>query len=356
MAVNDPTIDIHLQADRLCYISRETRFSLVVFLTLSSGRPVTIIRHEKDNNVGLADCLISKWIECIDIESGESMPVLESPNQAEGPMLATSNLGSASLMTLENNRRDYMTFTTATEPRGYEFTFGASTLKPDRSYTLRCTPSSLAWWSHSSKGEILSHFHSHNKLPAPETRPLRCHSSAQTTITFSTRSSHPTLPKVTVSLSCAPTFSLSATPLFSFTTTLTLYGPHAITALAERPTVIRLNSDIEILSAKSGERVAPDTIDIYDDGPWEQKDFLQLEPGVPYVEQRSLDATQMDCALVLGGEYVLQMVPVKWLWWSNDSVDEVMRYVGNERSYSALGQVLAIELTCDDERRFSAVE
>ena len=119
------------------------------------------------------------------------------------------------------------------------------------------------------------------------------------------------------------------------------------------------NSDIEILDAVTQQRVAPDLIDDGNmDGPWRRDEFLRLDPEVPCVERRVLDPTRRYSGLEelrVGSVYVLRVLKGGWDWWSEESVDEVMRHAGL-RGDGSLGAVLPIDLVCGEDVRFEVVE
>lgn len=346
-----PRIELRLQADRVLYLSRETRFSLVLFVTLNSEKPVTFVKTDRDLGKGLVNQLVTHSVECVDAESGEAVPVLTAPTWKE------SEGESFSLMTLYDRRSDYLTFTTASAPREYEFHFETSELRSDRTYTIRCHPLTLQWWSHDSREDILSYRASHGKFPPSETPPLPC-SATRNEISFSTRKDLPQPPAVTVSLSAPSTFSRSNNPPFKLTITFTSHAPRPITALAERDNVETSNKDIEIISSETGLPIDSDLIDDGNmSGPWRREEFLRMEPEVPYVESRVLDPTKAYSGLEfvkVGEEYILRMRDSQWTWWSEDSVDEVMRYAG-DRDSGRLGHVPPIELVCQNEVKFRAV-
>lgn len=254
MASKTPRLDVRLQADRILYLSRKTRFSLVLFITLDSEKPVTFIRNGEGLDVGLVNRLITHSVRCVDAESGEEILVLTAPtwkkSEGEGP----------SLMTLYDKRSDYLTFTTATTPREYEFLFETKQLQPDRSYTIRCHPLNLQWWSHDSQEDILSYRASHGELPSSDTPPLPC-SAKCNEIYFSTRKDLPQPPAMAVSLSVPSTLSLSNKPHFRFSITFTAHAPQQVTVLAERDSLKTSNQDIEILFSETRTPVDSDLID-----------------------------------------------------------------------------------------------
>ncbi len=349
-----PKIDIRLQADRLCYLSRQTRFSLVVFLTLDSGRPVTVIRDGGALQAGLVQLLASECIECVDTESGQRMPVLGDSNETKSE---SSDSKNPSLMSLEHHRADYLTFTTASSPRSYELVLDPSKLQPDRNYTIRCKSSALEWWSHDSKEKVLEYLASHGKLPPPEAPPLRCEST--NTVSFDTRNDVPQPPGVDVSLSAPSTLSLSGSPPFEYTISFISHAAKPITVLAERHRIKTTESDVEVLEPSTNTRVAPDIIDDGDiEGPWQREDFLRLIPEVPYVERSVFNPTIAHSGLEdlkVDNQYLLRMPESRWTWWSFDDVDEVMGYAG-ERDTGSLGQVPPIDLICHDEVMFRVVQ
>ncbi|CAF9918726.1 hypothetical protein IMSHALPRED_004389 [Imshaugia aleurites] len=352
MASEAPRIEIRLQANRVLYLSRETRFSLVILITLNSQKPVTFVKVGNELGMGLVNQLITQSVECVDAESEEAVPVLAEPNCNE------SKEECPPLMTIYDRRSDYLTFTTASTPREYEFIFETNKLQSDRIYTVICHPLTLRWWSYDSREDILSYYASHGELPPSETPPLPC-SATRHEISFSTCQDLPQSPAITVSLSAPSTFSLSNNPPFRFTTTFTSHAPQPITALAEREDIKTSNKDVEVLSSETRLPIDSDLIDDGNmSGPWRREDFLRMEPEVPYVESRVLDPTKAYSGfenLRVGEEYVLRMPNSQWPWWSEDSVDEVMSYAG-DRDSGQLGHMPSIELICHDEVRFRAVK
>ena len=105
MATKAPRIQVLLQADRILYLSKKARFSLVILITLDSEKPITIVKHDGDLDVGLVDRLIAQGIKYIDTESREEVPVLTVPTSNK------STRQSFFLMTLYNKRSDHLTFT-----------------------------------------------------------------------------------------------------------------------------------------------------------------------------------------------------------------------------------------------------
>ena len=176
-------------------------------------------------------------------------------------------------------------------------------------------------------------------------------------VTFENRASLPETPKVTVSLSAPSNFSLSNKPPFSFTLTFQTQSDKPITVLAERERIQNGNSDIEILDDGTRTRVAPDLIDDGNmDGPWQREEFLRLEGT--YEEHRVLDPSKPYIGLQelkVGSQYMLRLLDGEFLWWSEDTVDEIMEYAG-DRGDGSLGSAKSIKLVGGDEVKFTVVE
>lgn len=263
-------------------------------------------------------------------------------------------------MTLEPARSNYMTFTTATSPRDYEFTFDSNALKPNRTYQIQYKPSVLHWWSYDSQEQVRKYYDTHEKLPPSETPPLRCEplDGNDSTVIFDTRSGLTPATKVSVSLSAPSTMSLSSKPPFTFSLNFTSHAQQPITVLAERNSAKAGNSDMEILDSATGKRLAPDLIDNGNqDGSWQREDFLRLEPRIPYIEHRTFDPANKYSGLddlEVGEEYVLRTRDLEWGWWSFDDVDTIMGYAG-ERGSGRLGPAQPIKLDLGEEARFRAV-
>ena len=76
-----------------------------------------------------------------------------------------------------------------------------------------------------------------------------------------------------------------------------------------------------------------------------------LEPRKAYVERRILESKDRLEALQLETKYILRFPKISWMWWSFDSIDEVMRYAGDQGSGS-LGSATPVDLVCDDAVKF----
>lgn len=216
MALTPPKIDVQLRADRILYLSRQERFSLVAFITIHSDKPITIVKHAGSSDFGLLNLLNSEIIECFDTDSGERISVLDVGLSLQS---RNSNEEKISLVSFDDQRPQYLTFTTAESPRECEFLFDSSRLQPNRNYTIRGRPSALKWWSHDSKEKISEHYASHGTLPFTETPALFC--GPDNTVFFTTRADVPQPPKIDMSLSVSPTFALSNNPPFKFSISFT---------------------------------------------------------------------------------------------------------------------------------------
>ena len=349
-----PKLAVRLQTDRICCLNHQPRFSLVVFLTLTSEKPVTLVRNGSGQQAGLKQTLVSQCIECFDVESGQRVPVLDIKH---GSQSINPDAHWLDLINLEPQRTGYITFTTATSPRDYEFAFDSSQLKEDRTYDIYCKPTALRWWSLGSKESIEEYFKMHGELPPSELPPLRCE-VAPLGVRFDTWGKVQEAPKVSVSLSTPSIMSLSGKVAFKFSLAFTSYATRPITVLAERGSAKAGHADMEILDSATKKRVAPDLIDAGNmNGPWLREEFLRLDPGEPYVEHRVFDPTNIYSGLEnlkLHTDYILRMVDTEWGWWSFDDVDTVMGYAG-ERGSGRLGPAKAISLICNNENKFHIV-
>jgi len=364
MATHQPTVDVNLRVDpTTCDLSRQTRFSLVVLLTLHSERSVTVAKHADGLDIGLDYVLQSGAIKCIDTVSGERIPIFdnsrngdpESNNSRNGdPESTATEAKTPSLLVLNNNRADYITFTSAATPREYEFVLDIIHLEPNREYTIRCHPWELNWWSYTSVKECLDYFDVHAKLPPTQSPPLHC--SPSNRVSFSCQANKLKSPQVDVSLAASSTLSLSSTPAFRFSTTFTSHASQPFTALAKRRDAISLRTDIEILDATTRKRAAPDLIDVNDSGLYEREDFLYLNPGKPHVEERSLSMKDGLEELQPGSEYILRFSKDKWMWWHPDSIDDVMRLGKGHGWTGYFSDEFSIHLVCRDEVRFLVVD
>lgn len=84
MATSQPTIDVRLRVNpRTCDLSRQTRFSLVVLLTLHSERSVTVAKAAEGLDIGLESLLQSGTIQCIDTVSSERIPIFDKSRDGD---------------------------------------------------------------------------------------------------------------------------------------------------------------------------------------------------------------------------------------------------------------------------------
>lgn len=342
-----PFIEVRLRADRVCFRSKEARCSLVIFLTLHNEQFITFAEYGDTLDVGLVNLLKSKCIECVDSTSRKTVPILDDGHKASGA-------NAPRFMSLQRNRANYITFTTDSRPRAYEFSLDTSKLEPGSKYTVRCKDWALDWWSRKPVDNCVGHFKMHGELPPTESPPLPC--SPVNEVTFECRKDLSKPPRVEVCLAASSTMSLSGNPPFEFSTTFMSHAPKPITVLAERDDGISMNNDIEIVDKGTGKRLAPDLIDGGDvEGPWRREDFLTLEPGRKYVERRFLRPEDGLDTLRPDTDYVVRFPENSWTWWTFDGVDEVMQYAG-ERGSGSLGKALPIHLKCDTEVRFRTTE
>lgn len=347
-------IDVYLQtAEKTCFLNLEPRYSLVVFLNLSSERPVTFIKNGTWPHAGLAQLLVSECLECTDTKTGQCIPVFDRKNV---PQPTSSNADSPELMGLEPKRTTYLTFTNSTNPRAYEFDFVSSRLEPDRSYTIRCNAATLGWWSYKALEEVCDFLEKNLKLPSSETQPLRLES--HNIVSFDTRAAMDKAPEIDVSLSAPSTLSISGNPPFEYIITFTSSATKPITVCSQHQGLESINTEIEILDLATRKRITPDLIDVYDeDRPLMREDFLRLNPEEPHVERRVLDPTERYSGLEdlkVDTKYALRMTESPW-WWSYDSVDEVLKYAG-DRGLGGLRPTRPIDLTSSNEVGFLTIQ
>ena len=372
MPARPPRIEVRLQADRICHLSREPRFSLVLFLALhDSESPITLLKHGHGLSTESGPIQSVSILDCLEILDSDPSIQVFGDSQQQGNATRpsdfdedTDSAGRCALLTLHPHRTEYITFTTAINPRTYELFFNPAALHPGQNYTVRFNASALVthWTGDRSTREEIQEFAAthHGSLPPPSSPPTAISwDAANTVVTFSTRASAPQPPRVSVSLTAPTVLSCSNNPPFTFSLTFTSHSPKSVTVLAERDRVKLSDSDIEILDAVTRKRVAPDLIDDGNiDGPWRREEFLRLDSEVPYIERRVLDPMRRYSGLEelrVGGVYVLRVLKGKWEWWSEDSVDEVMRYA-LQRGDGSLGAVPPIDLVCEEEVKFEVVE
>ena len=351
-AESQPRVEVQLQAPKIHYLANDTRFDLVLLLTLrNSATPVTFLKSGFDGIEGLQAVNADTVVQCFDEHTGKQQQILRGDVQP-------------SLLRLEPDRGGHITFTTSSAPKGYELTFDPSSLLSNRKYRLHFKPtSSITHWSSLSDAALSALSQdaygpvNARDIPKPSTAEIAWDvPNGNDAISFETQSSPARAPKVSVSLSAPSTLSLSNHPPFTFTLTFSLDNEPPITALAERELARRTNSDIEILDAASRHRVGPELIDINVDGPWQREDFLCI--GTTHQEHRTLDAT---CGydglgeLQFGREYILRHLGGEWGWWTKESIDAVMTYAG-ERGGFGLGKTEAIQVGSAGEARFRVVE
>lgn len=366
-----PRIEVSLGIDRICYLSREPRFNLVLYFTLRDcSTTITLLKAKgalDQSDKSLVDTLCpissSDVIQCAETDSNRSIPVLEACSSAPSsrPKATTEDdADGVPVLTLEPNRKSYITLTTSSARRPYELFFDPSQMLPDHRYRIRFNPNAeVTYWraitEDALQGNISTKALAAN-LPAADQPSIRW-DVIEPEVTFETRASLLETPKVAVSLSAPSTLSLSNTPPFSFTLDFETHSDKPITVLAERERVQSGNSDIEILDAGTRTRVAPDLIDDGNmDGPWQREEFLRLEGT--YKEHRDLDPLKPYSGLEelkVGSQYVLRLLDGEFPWWSEDTVDKIMEYAG-DRGDGSLGSAKSIKLAGGDEVTFTVVE
>lgn len=291
-------------------------------------------------------------LHCRDTDSGEDVPILGTVENK--PSFEGLTKEKPVLVTLNDNRADYVTFTTADTPRPYEFMFDPSRLQPGCNYTTQCDPWALGWWSHDTIEQCLDHYDTHGELPPTESPSLPCKPINEVSLGCRQDMSGP--PRVDVSLAAGPELLLSENPPLKFFTTFTSHATKPITVLAQRANYITTKGDIELIDPATGRHVAPDLIDFRnDDGTWRREDFLVLTPTEPYVEERVLNLKDGLDVLQPEKDYILRFPQAQWKWWSFDSIDEVMQQV-EQRGATSLGDALEIDLVCHDEVKIRVLE
>lgn len=345
-----PRVEVQMRATRICYLSGKPRFDFVVLLTLRNGKePVLFLKNGLQDIKQFQSINSDQIVQCIDNDTGEQLQIL-----CQGP--------KPSYLRLEPNRGGYVTFTTCDSPKPYELVFDTSSLLPDHHYRLRFNQTdSITHWPSASE-ESLDALSpgpewSAVDIPTPSPTKITWTLVGDNDVTFTNLTSPSAPPKITATLSAPSTFSLLNNPPFTFTLTFSTDPQAAITVLAERPRVARNDSDIEILDAETGARIGPEQIEDNLDGPWQGEEFLRIDGT--YTETRTLDAKRLTefggQGMRVGQEYVLRHLGEMWEWWSEDTIDEVMKYAG-ERGGMGLGRTEGIKFKSGGEMRFRVVE
>ena len=346
MSVQNPYIDIRLNASQICYLSNEHPFEITIFINLCSRHPVTII---KQNSILNAQAILDQgYIEIVDSETGAKVefPTANPPSSTSQGQPPASDYAS-SLTTLDT-RTTYVALTTASNRKeSYYLPIDCTTaLAPNRTYTVSWkAPHEISWWVPSSKDAVLAHAAQHNNVLPPTAFPPISYCPINTAH-FITRPHLVQPPTITVSLSAPsstyPASSSSSRP-FLFTLQFTSHFSHPVTVLANRPLTIDQNSDIIIFDALTSQEVGLERIFICGVDEWVEEDFIRLIPETPYREERVLDQLE---GLEAGKEYVLKFVQSTWRWWGEEEVRSIDR--------QRLPFVLPVRLVCHDEVRFWA--
>jgi hypothetical protein len=338
-------VEVKMKASRMCYLSNEPPFYLVLHLqTFNMDETVTFLRDGYESDDDYQPINSNQVIQCFDEESGEQVQVLR---QGSRPKFLD---------------RSYVQFKTSKTRKDYELPIVTTSLRPDRKYRLRFKPTCISHWPVTVTLADVSN----------DTEPASNSSTALTgtipwqgvegndMVVFETRASPPSTPKVTVALSASSTYSLSKP--FTFTLRFKLDAPHPITVHADRQHVQLNDSDIRILDVTSRSEVGPDLIDDgnVDGGP-EREEFRRID-GI-YRENREVKfgapgSLWEDTVLKVGEEYILTHLGDKWRWWSENTVDDIMEYLESESGVGLLGLPVSegIEFASAGEVRFMVVE
>jgi hypothetical protein len=344
MTATTPRVEVELKATGTCYLSNEPPFYLVLHSGLCNSEERMIFLQDGFAGAGGYQPINSNQIiQCFDKETGEQVQVLHQGTQ---PVFLD---------------RSYIQFTTSKTRQSYELPFITSALRPGRKYRLRFKPTtSISHWPASAENALNSLARApsgsvsalDNLTPSRQTIPWEA-ADGNDTIVFETRSSRPSTPKVTVSLSAPSTYSLSKP--FAFTLTFSTDAAYPITVLAHRARVKSEYSDVKILDATSRVQLAPDLIVCRDEDEHQREEFLRLEGT--YTEHRELDfggPIWEELELEVGKEYILSHLGGKW-WWTEDTVDEIMDYL-DSWSNAGLEMAEGIEFAGADEVKFKVVE
>lgn len=324
-----PRVEVQMRVTRICYLPGSPRFDFVLLLTLRNGNePVLFLKNGLQAIKQFQSVNSDQIVQCIDKDTGEQLQILR-----QGP--------KPSFLRLEPNRGGYVTFTTCGSPKPYELAFDTSSLLPDHHYRLHFnqTVSITHWLSTSEESMDALSPSPEWDIPAPSPTKITWTLVANNDTTFTTHTTPSAPPKITATLSAPSTFSLSNNPPFTFILTFSTDPQVGITVLAERPRVARNDLDIEILDAETAACIGPERIEENLDGPWQREEFLRIDGT--YTETRTLDAKRLmefgGQGMRVGQEYVLRHLGEMWEWWSEDMVDEVMKYAG-ERGGGGIGE------------------
>lgn len=365
-----PRVEVGLGVDRICYLSGEPRFNLVLYFTLRDcSTIITLLKAKNPSDQpnkspveALRPISSSDVIECVETRSNRFISFLEASFSApSSPPKEPSDedVDGLPILTLEPNRKAYVTLTASIARRPYELFFDSSQMLPDHRYRIRFNPDAGVTYWRAIMPDALKGLMPIEALavhpPALDQPSIRWN-VIEPEVTFETRASLPKTPKVTISLSAPSSLSLSNNPPFSFTLTLRNHPDKPISVLAERERVKSGNSDIEILDSGTRKRVAPDLIDDGNmGGPWQREEFLGLEGT--YEEHRVFDPLKPYSGLEelkVGTQYILRLLDGEFSWWSEDTVDEIMEYAG-ERGDGSLEDGKSIKWVDSDEVTFNVV-
>jgi hypothetical protein len=343
MSTEAPRVEVELKALPSCYLTNDPPFYFLVHITRHGMQNHTVFLQD-----GYADdhdyqpINSNQVFQCLDDETGEEVQILQ---QGAQPRLLD---------------RSYVQFTTAENRRSYELPIMMSSLRPNRKYRLRFKPTKpISHWPASEEGEPDPQEDAAHSAQPVKSVPLKSTIpwvalGGNDTVIFSTLCSQPTPPKVAVSLSAPLIYSLSGAFMFELVFTTDANRP--ITVLADRATVIKQVSDIEILDGKTRARLGPDEINICKDAEDPVREqFIRMSGS--YTEQRVLDFEHPlweDMNLEVGGEYIIRHLGDK-RWWSEDTIDDILTYL-DTKSNLGLVATKEIEFEGGGEVRFTTTE
>jgi hypothetical protein len=344
MTTITPRVLVSIKATGTCYLPHDPPFNLILQWQLCNSEEEPFFLEDGFAGDGNYQPINSNQvIQCFDDETGEQVQVV---HQGTRPVFF---------------ERGAIHFTSSDTRQPDELPFLTSSLRAGRRYRLRFKPTTLiSHWPASAENALdslqdaPSGSASTSDVPTPSTYAIPWEATdGKDTVVFETRSSRPSTPSVTASLSTPSTYSLSKP--FTFALTFSTDATQPITVLAVRERPISEYTDVKILDATSCRQLFPNLIICRDDGEPEREDFLRLEGA--YTEHREVHPESSfwsDIKLEIGKEYILSHQGGTWVW-TEDTIDEVMDYLNSESS-AGLAPGGDIEFAGADEARFKVVE
>lgn len=349
---SNPTIDVCFLVSRACYLSGTRAFSLSIKFLLHSPCPITIFTP---GSVLDAKAIFSQ--DKVDIVDAGTQEKIEFPSRGlRGPPHALSAENEDCFVTLIDGNPHYISFSSGHSRRPEVNAFDVTRLAPDRTYTLRFRDNGISWWRYGTKEEVLKELASLQEQL--ESKPLPLHITTISDNFLKTFADMPQPPKVTVSLSASSsTCFLSGDPPFTVYISFTSHADRPITVMYDR--TILTDSGLEFVDVLTGKVVGPEHIDLLlnEGGSWHAEDFLRLEPGKPWVEERTFTTTGYapDVSFLRkGNEYLVRYQDLSFRWWGYDEVQEVLKYGGDKGSMSSFPFVSPIPLHGENQVRFRA--